>query len=222
MAGEDGLSKLLKTDSNLVLAHYLCAEVSWRYECNLSLPPLSAMMKLLVEQGLALDERLYGCLPIQLLFWRASDKLLNAHGENGIEEDDDFAEVLGILLKAGCDPNVRVPYPSAEDTDSRLSRKRSWHRTKSCRPLYLCSGILSLTRTLIKHGADVNALDGNGHTPLDKCVERKVRHSYRRDIPQDVLQVVNVLKEAGARMSQDGYGRLLTLGIMPISSKSLL
>lgn len=203
--GPQGVSKLLNTDTGLSLAHRICGQVAKQHWSS-RLPSLVAMMKLLVDNGLDLNKQICGWLPMQVLFRNIG---VYDHDWERDAEASEFDDVLGILLSAGCDPDTRVDNDVELELPTTAIPEKVWHRTSSCRPLHLCTANLRLTLTLVRHGANVNAFDGEGFTPLDRCVKIGVECGGHGELlPSNVLQVTATLIEAGARMSPRGNNLL--------------
>lgn len=75
-------------------------------------------------------------------------------------------KVLEILLSVGADPNLRYNYTKASFPKTWYP-PRSWNRTiKGGTPLHAVSNA-EVARLLVEAGADVNATNEDGDTPLD-------------------------------------------------------
>jgi len=79
---------------------------------------------------------------------------------------DKHLKVLEILLSAGANPKIRYNYSQSSFPPS-WTPPRSWNRTiKGGTPLHAVSNI-EAARLLVEAGADVNATNEDGDTPLD-------------------------------------------------------
>ncbi|KAI1628570.1 hypothetical protein EDD37DRAFT_13015 [Exophiala viscosa] len=205
--GPQGRSRLLNRDSDGTLAHGLIQEVclGYRSRSRDRERSLGAMTQLLVDSGLNFNMRRYDMagyeyLPIQVLFQDP-----DPHRRQGGGVHDECGQVLDILLKAGCDSNTRTTYARSATLNPFPEEDNVPHRQDQCRLLHVSWGILS--QTLLAHGANVNAYDSRGHTPLDVCIGVKFWLLDTRSARQ-ALETATALIEAGAHLSQYGHKHL--------------
>ncbi|KAK4947025.1 hypothetical protein LTR10_014167 [Elasticomyces elasticus] len=202
--GPQGCANLLNGNTDEALAHGLCHEVHERSRRREDEPSLGRMTKLLVDNGLDVNTHVNGYLPIELLFLDVTPyEFLHDKTTDG------FVEVLNILLEAGCDPNTRLFYDNTGLSHPTFWKGRFQRRAAQCRLLHVSSVNLSLS--LLKYGADANAYDSYGHTPLDVCLYIDVKRIAGDRTPSQALETVTILMKAGAHLSQDGYRYLKTL-----------
>ena len=76
------------------------------------------------------------------------------------------------FLEVGQDPSVKIRF-------SRRMSKRRYYTGEQCLLHYAASsGDAALIAALLEHGADINAVDGSGLTPLDYICDAESRSSF--------------------------------------------
>ncbi|WAR18044.1 PIA2-like protein [Mya arenaria] len=86
-------------------------------------------------------------------------------------------KLLKVFLSSGVDVNIPMGQPEG--------------LPRGCTPLHIACwrGDIDITKFLLSHGADVDAADGSGRTPVMYAVKRRHRH------------IVRLLEDKGANMA---------------------
>ncbi|XP_052763894.1 ankyrin repeat and SAM domain-containing protein 3-like [Mya arenaria] len=86
-------------------------------------------------------------------------------------------KLLKVFLSSGVDVNIPMGQPEG--------------LPRGCTPLHIACwrGDSDITKFLLSHGADVDAVDGSGRTPVMYAVKRRHRH------------IVRLLEDKGANMA---------------------
>jgi hypothetical protein len=111
---------------------------------------LGIMTNILLDAGANRASTYHGKTPFQMLFQQSHE----GYGGISNSESPQVIEAATAFLQHGQDPNTDILEPRSYDGHSVI-----------CKPLHLVAS--PLAQILLDYGADVNALDGNGFTPLD-------------------------------------------------------
>ena len=129
-------------------------------------------------------------------------RLLMQHGANareGVYPHRDATTAHAIATERGYDEIVRIIEEEEEDEEQKRRDAQSGGTgTLPATPLHLAAESYNadLVRSLLVHGADLNARSHENHTPLD----RAARRWYRADT-QLMTTTARVLLEGGAQMT---------------------
>jgi hypothetical protein len=122
---------------------------------------LESMIELLFEKGADIDCRFAGKTPFEYLLtiWPpCKERRLFAAHEKSV------GKVVQVFLEHGQDANIYI---------RRTGRKGSHiKRNGACKPLHAAP--IEASKTLLEHGAHVNALDRDGQTPLDVLIRDSI------------------------------------------------
>jgi hypothetical protein len=150
------------------LLHFLADSIYIRH------PPssLASMAEFLFEKGADINYKFAGKTPFEYLFneiWsrerrRVRGPLSKFHWECA-------AKVVQVFLEHGQDANIDIRDIAPPDNRYVINY--------ACKPLHIARNAVS--KTLLEHGAQVNALDNRGLTPLDQvivsyCLDRTRDH----------------------------------------------
>jgi hypothetical protein len=112
---------------------------------------LGIVTNILLDAGASRASMYHGKTPFQMLFQRSYE----GYGRGINSESPQVIEAATAFLQHGQDPNTDI-----------LAESRSYREhSVMCKPLHLVAS--PLAQILLDYGAGVNALDGNGLTPLD-------------------------------------------------------
>jgi hypothetical protein len=153
---------------------------------------LHGMANLLLRHGADLKALYEGMTPFQLLF---KDCFEGYGGGGSIRITKGMLAVASALLGRGQNPNLNIV----------VGRK---NRTK-CKALHVANNI-EMALLLLRHKADVNAVDEYGFTPLDICVG-VAGNPYQlggQGNPEDAIQMALLLLNNGACITEAGQGAL--------------
>lgn len=144
-------------------------------------------MRVLFRYGAMVDERWEGKIAFDLLW---------------TDEFRSIVETTKAFLAHGQDPNNVMSGENLDKTSFSLQR----YIGRGYRPLHVAVSWRNteLVRALLEHGADINALDGEGETPLDKLMPLdSYTISTYREYRYEVLQLASFLLNHGGKVARD-------------------
>ena len=167
----------------------------------LGYPPssLESMTELLLEKGADIHCRFAGKTPFEDLFtiWPhyREERFQEAHGES-------VGKVAQVFLEHGQDANIHIYHIGRRDGRIELYG--------TCNPLHVAHSEFS--KALLEHGAQVNALDSNGLTPLDLLI-RDSTHPSTTKSKEIMRHTASILLEYGGCITRS------TRKILPVFIK---
>jgi hypothetical protein len=156
------------------------------------------MVRLLLQFNANRSAVFQGRTPFQTLFSHCFE---GYGGSGGSDISTNILSIARALLKDGENPNCKLV--------TRIRR----HQSSWCRPLHVSNQ--AMIELLLEYGADINALDASGYTPLDIfCGAVGNIYEIGDHIrPQEGFDVVMLLLSHGARLSGT-FDPSLYLGII--------
>ncbi|KAH7171267.1 SERAC1 [Dactylonectria macrodidyma] len=160
-------------------------------------PDSMDIAQLLLQHGASLDSTFDGKTPFQLLFSKFAYTRFTGSSENKYQDDPIRTRLAGHFLRFGQNPNVEISI--------RLPRRRHQpEKWTSCKPVHISPP--QLTSLLLQYNADVNALDGEGRTPLDlACGVGGNTYEIGDHVrPEEAYEFANLLLSHGAAVTTTG------------------
>jgi hypothetical protein len=167
-----------------------------------------SMMRLLLENGADVNHKFAGETPFQSLFHDILG-LTDLGRRDEIQDWSGTAEVVGLFLEYGQDANVDIP-----DTSFMV---RYQNRVSVCKPLHVSRSEVS--KILLEHGAQVNALDGKGLTALDRLIITSTIGYRAGDMPSNVPATASILLEHGGCITHSTKGVRLATFLERVSAR---
>jgi hypothetical protein len=143
-----------------------------------------SMIRLLLENGADVNHRFAGETPFQSLFVKIL-RITDLRG-GGTVDWSGMAEVVKLFLEHGQDANVDIPRYVPFDYKKRAGACKSLHVARC-----------EVSKVLLEHGAQVNALDSNGLTALDLVIQERRRLYEVVTRASDVRATASILLEHG-------------------------
>lgn len=176
---------------------------SWDYDP----PDLSGMAYLLLTHGADKKATFHGMTPFQMLFMKCWEGFW-AYERPDIKEN--MIKVAEAFLSHGQNPNVdiSVPYPNVGISVPQDLHGNARPQPLVCKPLHVVSA--SMIKTLLKYGAEVNALDSHCRTPLDVWLGAE-GNMFKLGTPEtlsEAYETAMLLILNGGRVTKSGKDRL--------------
>jgi hypothetical protein len=159
-------------------------------------PSLGPMCRLLLSLGAERDALLDGKTPFQVVFgalFGFGARLGPISQQHHCKNMNDGLELVAALLDYGQNPDVDL----IDLVPTDLFR--------SCKALHVSE--YRMSRLLLGHGADVNALTSGGHTALDLSLESWITHPHPRD-PAEAIATTTLLLDWGGCITEFGDAHL--------------
>lgn len=170
-------------------------------------PDLSGMAYLFLTHGADKKATFHGMTPFQMLFMKCWEGFW-AHERPDITEN--MIKVAEAFLSPGQNPNVdiSVPYPNVGISVPQDLHGNARPQPLVCKPLHVVSA--SMIKTLLKYGAEVNALDSHCRTPLDVWIGAE-GNMFKLGTPEtlsEAYETAMLLILNGGRVTKSGKDRL--------------
>ncbi len=162
----------------------------------------------LLRHGARLNAKYKDETPWKALFDRTLYSKFNGRGQNYTEHHPANA-LISVMLREGQDPN--------EDVSLQI-RRRGTMTTATVTTLHIATR--DMAEILLRHGANVNALDSHGRTPLDlACGAGGNPYELGDHVrPEEAYPLASLLVRHGAKLTKEGHAawpgflsRLVTL-----------
>ena len=165
----------------------------------ISFPPDSLdLAPFLLQHGVRLNAVWDGRTPFQVLFVSARYNKFDGSGR-GFIENLPLNRLVNHLLEGGQDPNVNITLPQRKGRRPNRTVKLT-----TCKALHVATR--DMAENLLEHGADVNSIDSEGHTPLDLACGVGGNPFELGDHvqPKDVYPLAYLLVRHGAKLTAEG------------------
>ena len=197
---------ILPDDKPFSLLHCISKQVPQKDE-DIYFPPLFPisfptdnldLAPFLLQHGVRLNAVWDGRTPFQALFVSARYNKFDGSGR-GFTEDLPLNRLVNHLLEGGQDPNVNITW-----TVRKGRRQSRTVKLITCKALHVATR--DMAEKLLEHGADVNPIDSEGHTPLDLACGVGGNPFELGDHvqPHDVYPLASLLVRHGAKLTAEG------------------